>query len=81
MVPEQAPALLKTSEGWMVLADQEPSYHITSEKEPPNASGAGPAPDRGIYAWLVAARAASVFLYILGLANSFSTFKEYYQTH
>jgi hypothetical protein len=65
----------------MILADQESGHHITSEKEPPNAPGAGSAPDGGVRAWLVAAGAASVFLCTLGLANSFGTFEEYYLTH
>jgi hypothetical protein len=65
----------------MILADQESSHYITLEKEPSNAPGAGSALDGGVHAWLVAARAASVFLCTLGLANSFGTFKEYYLTH
>jgi hypothetical protein len=80
-VPKQAPASLNTSEERMILADQKSGHHITSEKEPSNAPGASSAPDRGVHAWLVAARAASVFLCILSLANSFGTFEEYYLTH
>ncbi|RHZ47217.1 MCT family MFS transporter [Aspergillus thermomutatus] len=63
------------------VPEQAPISHDASEKEPPEASGAGPAPDGGLRAWLVAAGAASVFLCTLGLANSFGTFEEYYLTH
>ncbi|EAU30841.1 conserved hypothetical protein [Aspergillus terreus NIH2624] len=80
-VSEQTPASLDRSEVRIILADQEPGHHITSEKEPPNVTGADPAPDGGVRAWLVAAGAASVFFCTLGLANSFGTFEEYYLTH
>ncbi|KAL2832990.1 major facilitator superfamily domain-containing protein [Aspergillus cavernicola] len=80
-IPEHAPASHDASEQCMILADQEPCRDNVSEKEPLDALGAGPTPDGGLRAWIVAAGAASVFFCTLGLANSFGAFEEYYLTH
>lgn len=43
--------------------------------------GAGPAPDGGLEAWLVAAGGFCIFFCCLGFSNSFGTLADYYLTH
>lgn len=72
-----------------VMADKEAQNpdHLTDSVEASDKDTTttpdeyGPAPDGGLRAWLVAAGSAAIWFSVLGYANSFGVFQQYYITH